>query len=44
MYAEVIIEISAKAVDKVFTYIIPTPLQEKIKVGARVKVPFAHQT
>ena len=44
MYAEVIIEISAKAVDKVFTYIIPTPLQEKIKLGARVKVPFAHQT
>ena len=43
MYAEVIIEISAKAVDKVFTYIIPMILKEKIKVGARVKVPFAHQ-
>ena len=43
MYAQVIIEISAKAVDKMFTYKIPKSLQEKVKIGARVKVPFAHQ-
>ena len=44
MYAQVIIEISTKAVDKMFTYKIPKDIQEKIKVGARVKVPFGHQT
>ena len=43
MYAQVIVEISAKAVDKIFTYQIPNHIQEKIKIGARVKVPFAHQ-
>ena len=40
MYASVIIEYGAKAVDKEFTYIIPSKLQGKIKVGHRVKVPF----
>ena len=43
MYAEVIIEISAKALDKTFTYKIPNNIKEKTKIGARVKVPFGHQ-
>ncbi len=44
MYAQVIVEITSKAVDKMFTYKIPNKMEEKIKVGARVKVPFAHMT
>ncbi len=40
MYANVIIEYGAKAVDREFTYIIPTELTNKIKVGHRVMVPF----
>ena len=44
MYAQVIVEISVKAVDKMFTYKIPETMKEKIQIGARVKVPFGHQT
>ncbi len=40
MYAKVIIEYGAKAVDKEFTYIVPDNLKDKIKIGHRVKVPF----
>ena len=44
MYAQVIVEISAKAVDKMFTYQIPKNMKDIIKIGARVKVPFGHQS
>ncbi len=44
MYAQVIVEIPVKAVDKTFTYGIPETIKEKIQIGARVKVPFGHQT
>lgn len=40
MYANVIIQYGNKAVDREFTYIVPTNLQDKIKVGHRVKVLF----
>ena len=40
MYAKVIIEYGAKAVDKEFTYVIPNNLINKIKIGHRVLVPF----
>lgn len=40
MYANVIIEYGAKAVDREFTYLIPENLKDIIKVGHRVKVPF----
>lgn len=40
MYAEVLVEYNAKSIDKSFTYKIPSSLQEKIKVGMKVKVPF----
>lgn len=43
MYARVIVEIGVKAVDKMFTYVVPVGFRDKIKVGARVKVPFGHQ-
>ena len=40
MYAEVLIEYSAKSIDKSFTYIIPDHLKNLIKVGMKVLVPF----
>ena len=43
MYARVIVEIGVKAVDKLFTYLVPVNLKGMIKVGARVKVPFGKQ-
>ena len=38
MYAKVIIEYGAKAVDREYTYIIPEELKDKLKIGHRVKV------
>ena len=43
MYALVIVEIGAKNIDKTFTYLIPNELQDKIKIGSRVKVEFGRQ-
>lgn len=43
MYASVIVEIGAKAIDKLFTYKVPDSIAAFIKVGARVKVPFGKQ-
>ncbi len=40
MFAEVLIEYSAKSIDKTFTYKIPSDLQNEIKVGMKVTVPF----
>ena len=44
MYASVIVEITAKAVDKTFTYKVPEIYRNLIKVGSRVKVPFGSLT
>ena len=40
MYAEVIINSNAKALDKVFDYKIPDDMLDKIHIGSRVFVPF----
>ena len=40
MYAKVIIEYGAKAVDREFTYIVPSTIVNDIKIGHRVRVPF----
>ena len=40
MYANVIIEYGAKAVNKEFTYIVPNNIKDLIAVGHRVLVPF----
>ena len=44
MYAEVLIEYSAKSIDKTFTYIIPDNLKNDIKVGMKVQIPFGTKT
>ena len=41
-YAGIIIDISADAVDKAFTYIVPSELEGILKPGVRVKVPFGN--
>ncbi len=43
MYAEVLVELKAKKIDKTFTYKINENLKDKIKVGMRVIVPFGKQ-
>ena len=44
MIVGVLVEISAKAVDKVFEYNVPKKLENSIKVGIRVLVPFGRMT
>lgn len=39
----VLVELRAKQVDKIFTYLVPNNLEEKISIGKRVEVPFANQ-
>ena len=43
MYAKVVVEIGVKNVDRMFTYIVPDKLKNKIKIGMRVKVEFGHR-
>ena len=40
MYAEILIEYNNKTIDKTFTYLIPSDLQTKVKVGMQVRIPF----
>ena len=40
MFAEVIMNSNAKALNRIFDYIVPENLENEIKVGARVIVPF----
>lgn len=40
MYAEVLIEYKVKSLDRTFTYVVPEHLQNVIKVGMKVSVPF----
>ena len=44
MVVGVLVELSAKAVDKVFDYNVPCELEKDIKVGIRVLVPFGRMT
>ena len=40
MFAEIIINSNAKALNKIFDYKVPKNLEEKVRIGARVFVPF----
>ena len=44
MIVGVLVEISNKAVDRIFDYSVPCSLKDKIKVGIRVLVPFGKMT
>ncbi len=39
-YAQVIIDISLKALDRPFTYLVPPPLRSQLRAGSIVTVPF----
>lgn len=43
MTVNVLVELSNRNIDKTFTYNVPTELEENVKVGVRVKVPFGKQ-
>lgn len=43
MYADVLVELKARGIDKTFTYIIPDNLKDEVVIGKRVLVPFGKQ-
>ena len=43
MTVNVLVELSNRNIDKYFTYNVPKELEENIKIGIRVKVPFGKQ-
>lgn len=43
MYAEVLVELKVKNIDGTFTYKIPNYMNESLKVGCRVQVPFQNR-
>lgn len=43
MFVDVIVELKIKTLDKMFIYGVPSNLQDKIKLGKRVSVPFGKQ-
>ncbi len=43
MYAEILIEYPTKKIDKYFTYKVPNNLQNIIKPGMKVKIPFGNK-
>ena len=43
MIVSVLVQLSNKNIDKTFDYIVPRSLEDKIKIGIRVSVPFHHQ-
>lgn len=40
LYAQIIIEISIKSLDKIFTYEIPNEMRKTLKLGSVVEIPF----
>ena len=42
MYSEVIINSNARALNRVFDYIVPEKMESSIKIGSRVFVPFGN--
>lgn len=39
-YADIIVDISLEALNRVFQYIVPEILESKVRVGSQVMVPF----
>ena len=44
MIIGVLVEITNKSVDRIFDYLVPKSLEDKIEVGKRVRVPFGNRT
>jgi len=43
LFAEVLVNIVVRQVDKTFLYAVPEELENKVQIGARVKVPFGRR-
>lgn len=43
MQIDVLVELKAKGIDQTYTYLVPKELEDKIKIGIRVLVPFGRQ-
>ena len=43
-YANIIVDISHEKLDKTFQYLIPEELQDEIRLGVLVDIPFGHRT
>ncbi|MEW6426002.1 MAG: primosomal protein N', partial [Bacillota bacterium] len=43
LYAEVLVDLPARQVDRVFHYLVPAPLKDQVTMGSRVQVPFGRQ-
>lgn len=44
VYANVIVDISLEKLDKTFQYLVPAELQDKLRVGMQVEIPFGKRT
>ena len=44
MYAQILIDRPARTLDRAFTYAIPEPLRDRLRVGSYVLVPFGKQS
>ena len=42
MYGEIIINSNARALNRIFDYIVPKEMEKDIKIGSRVFVPFGN--
>ena len=42
IFADIIIDISVKSLDKTFQYIVPASLEDEVKTGSLVTVPFGN--
>ena len=43
MFVDVLVELKTKQIDKSFTYLVPKKIEDKVKIGKRVIVPFGRQ-
>ena len=43
MKIDVLVELKAKGIDSTFTYLVPKEMEDNIKIGIRVIVPFSNQ-
>ena len=43
MFVDILVELRTKKIDETYTYSVPLELQDKIKIGKRVLVPFGKQ-
>jgi len=43
LYAEVLVNLSARSVDRIFHYLVPEEFEDQVAAGSRVQVAFRQQ-